>query len=205
MLWQGSPILSLIKRHSHTREYTQRPPVQCTRALISFLPLSAQTLDSSELQGDGIVLSLEEQLNALSLSSSPSPSGPDPKDTVALNGTRFPSHLFVDTSESTKVGCRCTQHPNITKTSRIWECEISAVRSLFTRGRQDQNNKWLAWQDKWPYQSYGFSGFSGFSGYPLQFKKSIYRHDDLWIQVQLFTDEDDGWLYRRWLLSWVVD
>lgn len=65
--------------------------------------VSAQTLDSSELEGDGIVLSLEEQLNALSLTSSPSTSGPDPKATVALNGTRFPSHLFEDTSESSKV------------------------------------------------------------------------------------------------------
>ncbi|TMS06513.1 Transcription termination factor 2 [Larimichthys crocea] len=63
----------------------------------------SKTLDSTELQGDGIVLSLEEQLNALSLSSSPSPSGPDPKDTVALNGTRFPSQLFEDTCESSKI------------------------------------------------------------------------------------------------------
>ncbi|XP_071337642.1 transcription termination factor 2 isoform X2 [Trachinotus anak] len=67
------------------------------------LSLLKKTLDSSELQGDGIVLSLEEQLNALSLSSSPSPSCPDPKDTVALNGTRFPSQLFENTSESTKI------------------------------------------------------------------------------------------------------
>ncbi|XP_022074147.1 transcription termination factor 2 [Acanthochromis polyacanthus] len=67
------------------------------------LSLLKKTLDSSELQGDGIVLSLEEQLNALSLSSSPSASGPDPKDTVALNGTRFASKLFEDTSESTKI------------------------------------------------------------------------------------------------------
>uniref|UniRef100_A0A665V256 Transcription termination factor 2 n=1 Tax=Echeneis naucrates TaxID=173247 RepID=A0A665V256_ECHNA len=67
------------------------------------LSLLKKTLDSSELQADGIVLSLEEQLNALSLSSSPSPSGPDPKDTVALNGNRFPSQLFEETSESTKI------------------------------------------------------------------------------------------------------
>ncbi|XP_043987767.1 transcription termination factor 2 isoform X1 [Gambusia affinis] len=67
------------------------------------LSLLKKTLDSSELQGDGVVLSLEEQLNALSLSSTPSPSGPDPKDTVALNGTRFPSQLFEETSESTKI------------------------------------------------------------------------------------------------------
>ncbi|XP_038158587.1 transcription termination factor 2 isoform X1 [Cyprinodon tularosa] len=67
------------------------------------LSLLKKTLDSSELQGDGIVLSLEEQLNALSLSSTPSQSVPDPNDTVALNGTRFPSKLFEETSKSTKI------------------------------------------------------------------------------------------------------
>uniref|UniRef100_A0A3Q4GZF3 Transcription termination factor 2 n=1 Tax=Neolamprologus brichardi TaxID=32507 RepID=A0A3Q4GZF3_NEOBR len=52
------------------------------------LSLLKKTLDSSELQGDGIVLSLEEQLNALSLSSSPSPS--------EFNGPIFmlPSHVW---------------------------------------------------------------------------------------------------------------
>uniref|UniRef100_A0A7N6BWE5 Transcription termination factor 2 n=1 Tax=Anabas testudineus TaxID=64144 RepID=A0A7N6BWE5_ANATE len=73
------------------------------------LSLLKKTLDSTELQGDGIVLSLEEQLNALSLSSSPTPSGPDPKDTVALNGTRFASQLFEDTSESTKISAIVSQ------------------------------------------------------------------------------------------------
>ncbi|KAM7406898.1 hypothetical protein PAMA_002881 [Pampus argenteus] len=67
------------------------------------LSLLKKTLDSSELQGDGIVLSLEEQLNALSLSSGPSTSDPHPKDTVSLNGTRFSSQLFENSSESTKI------------------------------------------------------------------------------------------------------
>ncbi|XP_024141812.1 transcription termination factor 2 [Oryzias melastigma] len=67
------------------------------------LSLLKKTLDSSELQGDGIVLSLEEQLNALSLSSSPSPSDADLKDTVLLNGSRFPSRLFEDANKSTKI------------------------------------------------------------------------------------------------------
>ncbi|XP_068428382.1 transcription termination factor 2 [Clinocottus analis] len=69
------------------------------------LSLLKKTLDTSELQGDGIVLSLEEQLNALSLSSSSSSSssGPQPSDTVALNGSRFSSRLFEDSSESTKI------------------------------------------------------------------------------------------------------
>uniref|UniRef100_H2USD6 Transcription termination factor, RNA polymerase II n=1 Tax=Takifugu rubripes TaxID=31033 RepID=H2USD6_TAKRU len=69
------------------------------------LSLLKKTLDSSELNGDGIVLSLEEQLNALSLTSSPSQAGP--KDTVALNGTQFPSELFEETSESTKYLSAC--------------------------------------------------------------------------------------------------
>ncbi|XP_028249246.1 transcription termination factor 2 [Parambassis ranga] len=73
------------------------------------LSLLKKTLDSSELEGDGIVLSLEEQLNALSLSSSPSPSCPEPKDTVALNGTRFSSQLFEETSESTKISAIVTE------------------------------------------------------------------------------------------------
>ncbi|KAL6100380.1 ttf2 [Pungitius sinensis] len=68
------------------------------------LSLLQKTLDTSELQGDGIVLSLEEQLSALSLSSGPSPgSDPPPPGTVALNGIRFASGLFEDTSESTKI------------------------------------------------------------------------------------------------------
>ncbi|KAM9850621.1 transcription termination factor 2 [Aulostomus maculatus] len=67
------------------------------------LSLLKKTLDSSELQGDGIVLSLEEQLNALSLSSSPSTSDSASKDTVGLNGKRFAAQLFEDSSESTKI------------------------------------------------------------------------------------------------------
>uniref|UniRef100_A0A8C6TUR1 Transcription termination factor 2 n=1 Tax=Neogobius melanostomus TaxID=47308 RepID=A0A8C6TUR1_9GOBI len=61
------------------------------------------TLDSSELQGDGIVLSLEEQLCALSLSSTPAPSDPDPKQSVSLNGTHFNPQLFEQTRHSTKI------------------------------------------------------------------------------------------------------
>uniref|UniRef100_A0A8B9LSB7 Transcription termination factor 2 n=1 Tax=Astyanax mexicanus TaxID=7994 RepID=A0A8B9LSB7_ASTMX len=64
------------------------------------LSLLKKTLDQSELQGDGIALSLEEQLCALSLSE---PSQSDPKATVSLNGSRFRSELFEESRESTKV------------------------------------------------------------------------------------------------------
>ncbi|XP_077583563.1 transcription termination factor 2 isoform X1 [Stigmatopora nigra] len=64
--------------------------------------LLQKTLDSSEMQGDDVVLTLEEQLNALSLTSEPSP--PDAGEPmVALNGTRFPSRLFEEGSMSSKI------------------------------------------------------------------------------------------------------
>ncbi|KAM6970582.1 transcription termination factor 2 [Aplochiton taeniatus] len=69
--------------------------------------LLKKTLDQSELQGDGITLSLEEQLNALSLTSESS--GPDLKDTVSLNGCHFPSHLFETAHKSSKIRAVLTE------------------------------------------------------------------------------------------------
>ncbi|XP_019736465.1 transcription termination factor 2 isoform X2 [Hippocampus comes] len=66
------------------------------------LSLLKKTLDSSELQGDDVVLTLEEQLNALSLTSASSPSDGG-EDMVGLNGTRFPSRLFDESSRSSKI------------------------------------------------------------------------------------------------------
>ncbi|XP_048049161.1 transcription termination factor 2 isoform X1 [Megalobrama amblycephala] len=76
------------------------------------LSLLRKTLDQSELQGDGVALSLEEQLCALSLSE---PSDSDPKDTVSLNGSRFSSELFQDTRESTKISAILTELREIRK------------------------------------------------------------------------------------------
>ncbi|KAG1961364.1 helicase-like transcription factor CHR28 [Pimephales promelas] len=76
------------------------------------LSLLKKTLDQTELQGDGVALSLEEQLCALSLSE---PSDSDPKDTVSLNGTKFPSELFQDACESTKILAILTELREITK------------------------------------------------------------------------------------------
>nr|AAH87733.1 Transcription termination factor, RNA polymerase II [Mus musculus] len=64
------------------------------------LSLLKSALDPTELESEGLVLSLEEQLSALTLSkvdvSEPSP-------TVSLNGTCFKAELFDDTRRSTKV------------------------------------------------------------------------------------------------------
>ncbi|XP_056144861.1 transcription termination factor 2 [Lampris incognitus] len=85
------------------------------RQCCSHLSLLKKTLDQSELQGDGIILTLEEQLSALSLSSGSSSSGPDPKDTVSLNGRQFTSQLFKDTCESTKISAIISELNSITQ------------------------------------------------------------------------------------------
>ncbi|KAK3543417.1 hypothetical protein QTP70_020439 [Hemibagrus guttatus] len=76
------------------------------------LSLLKKTLDQSELQGDGIALSLEEQLCALSLSES---SNSDHKATVSLNGSRFRSEIFEDSRESTKISAIFTELKEIRK------------------------------------------------------------------------------------------
>lgn len=72
------------------------PPLSC----VPISSLSSKALDPTELESEGLVLSLEEQLSALTLSkvdvSEPSP-------TVSLNGTCFKAELFDDTRRSTKV------------------------------------------------------------------------------------------------------
>ncbi|XP_063069061.1 transcription termination factor 2 [Engraulis encrasicolus] len=72
------------------------------------LSLLKKTLDQSELQGDGIALSLEEQLNALCLSESSQPSE-DLKDTVCLNGSRFRAEIFEEARGSTKLSAVLTE------------------------------------------------------------------------------------------------
>nr|XP_005993670.1 PREDICTED: transcription termination factor 2 [Latimeria chalumnae] len=64
------------------------------------LSLLKMTLDHSDLQNDGVTLSLEEQLSALSLCEVKTL---DPKSTVSLNGTTFNADLFEKTKESTKI------------------------------------------------------------------------------------------------------
>ncbi|KAL2771959.1 transcription termination factor 2 [Daubentonia madagascariensis] len=64
------------------------------------LSLLKSALDPTELKGEGLVLSLEEQLSALTLSEL---HDSEPSSTVSLNGTCFQVELFEDTRESTKI------------------------------------------------------------------------------------------------------
>lgn len=63
----------------------------------------AQALDPTELKSEGLLLSLEDQLSALTLSEL---QNSEPSATVSLNGECFKVELFEDTRESTKVLCR---------------------------------------------------------------------------------------------------
>ncbi|KAM9319618.1 transcription termination factor 2 [Gastrophryne carolinensis] len=64
------------------------------------LSLLKTTLEQQELKSEGLSLTLEEQLNALSLCDAPAA---DPKSTVSLNGTNFSAELFELESGSTKI------------------------------------------------------------------------------------------------------
>ncbi|XP_062389747.1 transcription termination factor 2 isoform X2 [Sardina pilchardus] len=101
-----------------SQQQQQQPQASSTVHILSLLlrlrqccchlSLLKKTLDQSELQGDGVTLSLEEQLNALSLGEPSDPSA-DLKDTVCLNGSRFRSELFEDTRGSTKLSAVLTE------------------------------------------------------------------------------------------------
>ncbi|XP_051021631.1 transcription termination factor 2 [Acomys russatus] len=64
------------------------------------LSLLKSALDPTELESEGLVLSLEEQLSALTLSKI---DVSEPSHTVSLNGACFKVELFDDTRRSTKV------------------------------------------------------------------------------------------------------
>lgn len=59
-----------------------------------------QALDQVNLNSEGLALSIEEQLGALTLSELETP---DSKSTVYLNGTAFQTDIFDITRKSTKV------------------------------------------------------------------------------------------------------
>ncbi|XP_015450956.1 transcription termination factor 2 isoform X2 [Pteropus alecto] len=64
------------------------------------LSLLKSALDPTELRSQGLLLSLEEQLGALTLSEL---QNSEPSSTVCLNGECFKVELFEDTRESTKI------------------------------------------------------------------------------------------------------
>ncbi|XP_021121409.1 transcription termination factor 2 isoform X2 [Heterocephalus glaber] len=64
------------------------------------LSLLKSALDPAELKSEGLSLSLEEQLSALTLSEV---HDTEPSATVSLNGTHFKVELFEDTQSSTKI------------------------------------------------------------------------------------------------------
>ncbi|XP_010186212.1 PREDICTED: transcription termination factor 2-like, partial [Mesitornis unicolor] len=70
------------------------------RQCCSHLSLLKVALDQVNLNSEGLSLSIEEQLNALTLSELQTP---DSKLTVSLNGTAFKTDLFEITRESTKI------------------------------------------------------------------------------------------------------
>ncbi|XP_045139666.1 transcription termination factor 2 isoform X2 [Echinops telfairi] len=78
------------------------------------LSLLKSALDPTELQGDGLALSLEEQLSALTLSELHSP---EPSSTVCLHGISFKVELFKDTRESTKISSLLAELETIRRNS----------------------------------------------------------------------------------------
>ncbi|XP_056410815.1 transcription termination factor 2 [Hyla sarda] len=76
------------------------------RQCCGHLSLLKTTLDQLELKNEGLSLTLEEQLNALTLCDLQSP---DPKSTVSLNGTNFQAELFQSENGSTKIDALMSQ------------------------------------------------------------------------------------------------
>ncbi|XP_068127120.1 transcription termination factor 2 isoform X2 [Hyperolius riggenbachi] len=79
------------------------------------------TLDQTELKTEGLDLTLEEQLNALSLCDL---NTPDPKSKVSLNGTNFSSELFQSESCSTKIGSLMSELRAITSGSEVLQKSV---------------------------------------------------------------------------------
>ncbi|OXB57057.1 hypothetical protein ASZ78_015095 [Callipepla squamata] len=88
----------LLRRTKDQLDSTGKPLAWLTSVII--LHFSLQALDQVNLTSEGLSLSIEEQLSALTLSELQTP---DSKSTVYLNGTAFKTDLFEITKESTKV------------------------------------------------------------------------------------------------------
>nr|XP_033799299.1 transcription termination factor 2 isoform X2 [Geotrypetes seraphini] len=90
------------------------------------LSLLKMSLDQIELKNEGIELSLEEQLNALTLSEL---NVPDPNSTVYLNGTSFQADLFETHRENTKIMALVAELKSIRSSS---EAQKSVIVSQWT-------------------------------------------------------------------------
>lgn len=90
------------------------------------LSLLKVALDQANLANEGLSLSIEEQLSALTLSELQTP---DSKSTVYLNGTAFNTDLFEISKESTKVSHLLAELKTIQSCS---ETEKSVVVSQWT-------------------------------------------------------------------------
>ncbi|KAM8977775.1 transcription termination factor 2 [Pelodytes ibericus] len=90
------------------------------------LSLLKVTLEQLELKSEGLTMSLEEQLNALSLCELQTP---DPKSTVSLNGANFPAKLFETESKSTKIDSLLSELRSIGSTA---EPQKSVIVSQWT-------------------------------------------------------------------------
>uniref|UniRef100_A0A8C8RCB7 Transcription termination factor 2 n=1 Tax=Pelusios castaneus TaxID=367368 RepID=A0A8C8RCB7_9SAUR len=80
-----------------------------------------KALDQANLNSEGLSLSLEEQLNALTLSELQSP---DTKSTVYLNGKVFSTDLFEITRESTKLSHLLAELKTIQSHPKSQKCVI---------------------------------------------------------------------------------
>ncbi|ELV14147.1 Transcription termination factor 2 [Tupaia chinensis] len=110
-----SALQSYLKRHENGGNQSGKDPDNpFSRAARTDLD-SAQALDPTELKSEGLVLSLEEQLGALTLSEL---HDPGPSSTVSLNGTSFKVELFEDTRKSTKISSLLAELEAIRRNSR---------------------------------------------------------------------------------------
>ncbi|XP_060689578.1 transcription termination factor 2 isoform X2 [Hemiscyllium ocellatum] len=85
------------------------------------LSLLKTALSQSEMESEGITLSLEEQLNALSLSEV---TAFDNKPAVSLNGTSFKANLFEKTRKSTKISALLEELKAIRSSQDPQKCVI---------------------------------------------------------------------------------
>ncbi|XP_035378882.1 transcription termination factor 2 isoform X3 [Electrophorus electricus] len=128
----GSNPFEKVAREFGIEQQGARPGASSTIHILSLLlrlrqccchlSLLKKTLDPSELQGDGVALSLEEQLCALSLSDT---ADSDTKATVSLNGNVFRADLFEESRQSTKISAILIEMQEIL-------CVVSVIVSQWT-------------------------------------------------------------------------